>query len=118
MTDVVLDSAKRDRLVTVRLTQDEHAELVKHAELAGISMSQLVRFRVLGLDEPKARVPALNISAWHDFGRALGNLNQLVHHLNQQAKTGTAVVEFVKVKTLIDELVVMVKGLRRVLIGA
>lgn len=118
MTDVVLGGVKRDRLVTVRLTIDEHAELAQHAKLAGISMSQLLRFRVLGLDEPKARVPALNIEAWHDFGRALGNLNQLVHHLNQQAKTGAAVVEFIKVKTVIDELVGMVKSLRRMLIGA
>ena len=118
MKDVVLDGVKRDRLVTVRLTLEEHAELVQHAKLAGISMSQLVRFRVLGLDEPKARVPALNITAWHDFGRALGNLNQLVHHLNQQAKVGHAVVQMVQVKVLISELVGLVKGVRRLLIGA
>lgn len=108
------DCEKRSRMVTVRVRQDEYDELARHAEAAGISTSQLVRLRVLGLDEPKAKTPDANHRAWHDL-RGIGtNLNQLVHHLNVEAKAmGRAALDLIRIKVEIGELQRVVAELKR-----
>ena len=106
---------------TVRFTQDEAQELLEHAEACSSSVSQLVRLRVLGLPLPPGAAPAVNLSAWRELAATTSNLNQLVHHLNAQAKAniqGQAEPDLVEVKTLAIELAAKVQKLRLQLLGA
>lgn len=72
---------KRDRQISVRLTEDQYAALLTRAGHG--SVSAFVRTSML----EKARrssvpVPAINRTAWAEFSRTASNLSQLTHHAN------------------------------------
>lgn len=69
--------------ISFRLTPAERAELKDHAHLARISVSELVRRRVLGLPEPKASVPQVNAQLRSDLAPVANNLNQLTKQVHQ-----------------------------------
>lgn len=104
---------------TFRVTPAESAELVGHARAAGLSVSQLVRSRVLGLRAPVAAAPLLNRQAYTELARTAANLNQLAHHLNQVQVSGQAqVIDLAAARALIQKTLDELAGLRADLIGA
>lgn len=113
------NSENRTGWLTVRLTDAEVAEVKGHADVSGISASELIRRRVLGQRLPKGSAPEINRAAWADLARTAGNLNQLTHHLNiQNLKGGEAMVESGEVKNLVRTLVDQVQKVRLELLGA
>lgn len=110
------DAQDQTAWVTFRLTPAERDELRDHAHAARISMSELVRRRVLGLPAPKAAVPGLNAKAYADLARAGGNLNQIAKQANESGQFGpTQLPIFAKV---LNEFRNLIDQLRRDLIGA
>lgn len=69
--------------LSFRLTPVEREELRAHAVAARISVSELVRRRVLGLPEPKAAVPTVNVQLRADLSPVANNLNQLTKQVHQ-----------------------------------
>lgn len=63
-------------------------ELKDHAHAARISVSELIRRRVLGHPAPKAAVPALNARAYSDLGQVGNNLNQIAKKANESGQFG------------------------------
>lgn len=69
--------------VTFSLPSAARDELKDHAYLARISVSELVRRRVLGLPEPRAAVPTVNVQLRADLSPVANNLNQLTKQVHQ-----------------------------------
>lgn len=121
MREPLPEDLRRSKFHTTRVTPAEHEELVQHAQAAHISVSQLVRARVLGLKQPKAAAPLINIQKYQQLARVEGNLNQLAHHLNSEALAGVPVdlrQLLGQVQDLVGEALREVKALRLDLIGA
>lgn len=113
------DVQNRNQYQTFRLTESEAAELVDHARAAGLSVSELVRRRVLGHPAPVAAAPELNRLAWAEMSKTTANLNQLCHHLNEIRVRGIVeVLNLMMVKSLLELVVEKVQKLRNELIGA
>lgn len=101
--------------VTFRLTPAERDELKDHAHLARISVSALVRHRVLGLPAPKAAVPTINSQVYTELGRVGNNLNQLTKLAHESGKLGPAQVQplarvLAELKILLDRARLEVLG--------
>lgn len=104
---------------TVRFAPDEAAELVAHAQATGLSVSALIRARVLGHPTPRGAAPAVNLAAWRELASTASNLNQLAHRLNASALAGEpAEISLDQVKALLSDLAEKVKKVRLELIGA
>lgn len=76
--------------VTFSLPSAARDELRDHAHLARISVSELVRRRVLGLPPPKASVPTINTQTYASLGRIGNNLNQLTKLAHESGQLGPA----------------------------
>jgi hypothetical protein len=74
-------------LPAVRLTADELAAITAEAQSCGITLSELVRRRLLGRRLPRA-VPLLNQDAWSRLGPLAANLNQYVRAIHQGQAAG------------------------------
>jgi hypothetical protein len=74
-------------LPPVRLTVDELAAIAGEAESCGITVSELVRRRLLGRRLPRA-VPRINREAWARLGPLAANLNQHVRAIHQGQAAG------------------------------
>lgn len=104
---------------TVRVTPDEAAELVAHAEATGLSVSALMRSRVLGHPIPKGAAPAVNLAAWRELAPTTSNLNHIAYRLNLASKsTEPSGVTLDQVMAALTEVGGAVKKLRLELIGA
>ena len=77
---------KRERLISVRLTEEEYECVKRNAELANLRVAVYARHAILGCKlnvtmpivlDPKGMEPAVAA-----LGRAGGNLNQIAHWLN------------------------------------
>lgn len=112
-------SENRGSWLTVRLTEDEVAEVKKHADACGLSASELIRRRVLGQRLPKGSAPAVNLEAWRDLSKLIGNVNQVAKHANEQrVADGRAVLDLVQIKALLQKVDDQVQKLRLQLLGA
>lgn len=73
----------RDAFLQIRLTDEERAELEQRAQLLGVTLSEFVRRRVLGMPLPpgvaEQRTRALLATALLRLGV---NLNQVARHMN------------------------------------
>ena len=113
------NSENRTVFHTVRFAPDEAAEVVEHAQAVGLSVSALMRARVLGHALPRGAAPTLNLTAWRELAGTAANLNQLSHHLNHSALvTGRAEVDLAEVKNLVELVNEKLKKVRLQLIGA
>ncbi len=110
-------NAKKTRVAYVRLTSEDHAEISRRAQHAGLSVSEFLRRSGLQLAVPRP-VPAVNRAAWSELARSTANLNQLAHHLNESRITGRA--GHLDADVLREELRAMdnrIEDVRRRLIG-
>ena len=104
---------------TVRVTPAEAAELVEHAEATGLSVSALIRNRVLGHPMPKGAAPAINLAARRELSSTAANLNQITHRLNLAVlSTEPSGVTLDQVMTAVTETSEKVKKVRLGLLGA
>ena len=94
---------QRVRLVQVRCTEDEHAQLEAAAERAGMKVGAFMRQQSLGTAGPRAarRPPAERAALAQllaQLGRCGGNLNQIARALNsgraEPPETGEAISAF------------------------
>ena len=103
---------------TVRLTPAEAAEVAEHAEACGLSISALIRRRVLGLALPAGSAPAVNLGAWRELSHLAANFNQMVKAANEQrVAMGAAVLDLVQVKSLLQKLDSKLDKVRLLLLG-
>ncbi len=93
-TSLPASSRRGSSLPAVRLTEGELAAVQADARSCGITVSDLVRRRLLGRRVPRA-VPAVNRDAWARLGPMAANLNQYVRaiHQGQAAGAPLAVLE-------------------------
>lgn len=93
MTDTARKSAsgsetrQRTRVVQVRLTEAEYAEISAHADAALLTLASYVRATALDTPPPRARrrpaVEAVQVARMlAQLGKIGSNLNQIAHHLN------------------------------------
>ena len=109
----------RDCYQTFRLTESEAAELAEHAGATGLSVSQLVRERVLGKPPPVAAAPLANHELAWQLSKTNGNFNQFVQHLNEARASGQyPVIDLEKGIDLVMKVDQNVKTLRADLTGA
>lgn len=110
------DATEQTVWISFRTSTAEREELREHAHLARVSVSEMVRRRVLNLPPPKAAVPGLNARAYGDLGRVGNNLNQLAKQANESGQFGpTQLPQLVQVLTEFKRLV---DQFRSELIGA
>lgn len=95
-------------LPPVRLTSDELVAIAGEAESCGITVSELVRRRLLGRRLPRA-VPRINREAWARLGPLAANLNQYVRAIHQGQAVGAPL-------PLLEELRREVAALRQALV--
>jgi len=114
--------------ITLRLTEEEHAKLIKAAE--GVSVSSYIRKKLFGKDaslrKTRSRVPVRDQQALAQVLGKLGqtrianNLNQIAYEANcgsllmdeeteQEIKLACAQIAWIRV-TLIEALGIKVKG--------
>lgn len=80
------EKRQREKVVVVRLSDDEHRALLKKADKAGLSLSAFMRHMAFGKAGPRAaRKPPIDREL---FARALGQLGKLGSNVNQLAKYG------------------------------
>jgi len=92
--------------------------VAQHASAVGLSISALVRARVLGHSLPRGAAPAINLTAWRQLASCASNFNQLLHHLNTAALAGgQPVLDFYAVKDLVLEVDQNLKRVRLQLLG-
>lgn len=108
----VIDAPKRTCFHTIRLTPAEADELTTHADLARISVSELLRRRALDRPLPPAAAPAINVEKYGELARLAANLNQAVKHANQ-----LGVLDRNHFVTLVSDCREQVQNLRADLIG-
>ena len=108
----------RTQFHTVRLTPAEAEEVADHAEACGLSISALLRRRVLGLALPAGSAPAINLAAWRELSSLASNFNQVSKHANEQKiQQGTAVLDLGQVKSLLQRLDATLDKVRLCLLG-
>ena len=78
---------QRDRTVTVRLTEDEHASLASLSSRSGLAAGAFMRAAAFGDSGPRAqRRPPVDHQALRQIlghcGRIGNNLNQIAKHMN------------------------------------
>ncbi len=113
------NATPRTAFHTVRVTPAESGELIEQAHICGISVSALMRNRVLGHPTPKGAAPAVNLAAWRELAPTTANLNHIAHRLNLAAKLNEpSGVTFDDVMAAVIEVSNAVKKLRLGLIGA
>lgn len=86
-------SEKRQRTVSVavRLTESEHAELLKRADEVGLSVASFVRIQILDVPPPRAaRRPPIDRTL---AAQVLGQLGHIGSNINQLARSSNAGVE-------------------------
>lgn len=81
------DKRQRTKQCLVRLTSEEHAEIVRKADKAGIATAAFLRATALGDAGPRAkRRPPADYQTLRrvlgELGRIGNNLNQIAHRLN------------------------------------
>lgn len=112
------DSENRTAWKTVRFTDQEAAEVDRHADACGLSASALIRFRTLNKPLPKGSAPEINRQAWRDLAPDRSNFNQMTKHANEQRLAeGRAVLDLVQLKALLHRLDNQVQQLRLELLG-
>jgi len=70
----------KDRRVTIRLTQDEYDKLYQQAKALDITLSQLLRKKILGNRERLAT--KCDKELLYEINRIGNNLNQIAKHCN------------------------------------
>ena len=94
-----LDPAELRRERRLTFSDAEWLRLGAVAELAGCSVSELIR-RVIVADYAQSDPGALHTvkdrAAWSELARPLGNLNQVAHNLNLVAKGGEGAAVFLR----------------------
>lgn len=116
-TEAIEDqSADQTVWISFRCTPAERAEVRDHAHLARISVSKLVRGRVLGEPPPKAAVPAINAQVHAHLGRVGNNLNQLTKLANEsgQPQLQPLAQALAILKSLLDQVRLEVIGTNQV----
>ena len=73
----------KTRLVTLRMSEAEHAAILAAATAAGRSMSEHLRQSAIGSTTTPRSVPQLNRLAWQDLAAPLNNLNQIARAINR-----------------------------------
>jgi len=78
---------QRNKVLQVRLTDQEFAEVQAMAEAAGLTPASLARGLILSAPAPRARRrPTIEAEAvarlLGEFGKVGSNLNQIAYHLN------------------------------------
>lgn len=112
------DSENRTVFHTVRFSPAEAVEVAEHASVVGLSISALIRARVLGHPLPRGAAPAINLTAWRELASCASNFNQLSRHLNTAALAGgQPVLDFYGVKDLVLEVEQNLKKVRLQLLG-
>jgi hypothetical protein len=82
------EKRKRNKLVALRLTQEEHDALHKRCDDYGLSIGELVRVQCLDQPMPRRRVrrAAPDVQAvarvLGELGKIGSNMNQIAKHLN------------------------------------
>ena len=112
------NSENRVMFHTTRFAPHEAADVVSDADACGISISALIRLRVLNQPPPKAAAPAINRAAYSTLGNTGNNLNQLTHLFNSAALTGEAPPTNEKVLEILAKVFDAVKSARLQLLGA
>lgn len=75
---------KSVRVVTFKATEQEHRALKTLANQAGLTVSDLIRSKVLGSTVKRLiDVPKVNIEVYRALARTAANLNQMTRHLNE-----------------------------------
>ena len=78
---------ERKRIIGVRVTDDEMAEITAEAERSGLTVASDARSVLLSAPAPRARRrPSIEAEALGrllgDLGKVGSNLNQIAHHMN------------------------------------
>jgi hypothetical protein len=102
------DRRRTAALPPVSLTPGELAAVAAEAQLRNLTLTDLVRRRVLRRRLPRA-VPRLNREAWYRLGPLAANLNQYVRAIHQGQAAGAPLA-------LLEQLRVEVRALRQALI--
>lgn len=81
------ETRQRTVSVAVRLTEAEHAELLRRADEVGLSVASFVRVQVLDVPPPRAaRRPPIDrtmaAQVLGQLGRIGSNINQIAHAFN------------------------------------
>lgn len=71
---------KRDRCVSVRLSEAEYTRLVTDAQAQHTDHADVIRNAYLGC--VRHSVPAANLELWRQMAPLVSNLNQIAYHLN------------------------------------
>lgn len=111
------EQPKRTAFRTVRLTPTEAAEVDEHAAAVQISVSALIRARVLNRPLPRGSVPALNVQAWREMAPTTGNINQLAHQFNIAAFSNNPPPGVDEVLAALGDLDAKVTAVRLQLLG-
>lgn len=112
-------SEGRTSTILVRLHPDERRAIEIAADTVGVSMSDLARDMLLGLDIPKPLRPAVDAQVHGELGRIGTNLNQIARSLNRllafDERHATAVTEIQDLKTQLHELGRVLRSLQSAL---
>ncbi len=102
-------SVRRGRaLPSVRLTANDRAAVDADAERLGLTVSELVRRRLLRRQLPRP-VPAINREAWSRLGPLAANLNQYVRAIHQGQAAGAPLA-------LLEAMRAELQALRRMMV--
>jgi hypothetical protein len=104
---------KRTRVLFVRLTPDEHHDVVTRARECGLSASAYAEQRLQG--RGPTPIPPLNEETYRELGRIGNNINQIARCLHQHTGDDPTVDELV---AMIADLGVLLAEIRLVVIGA
>ncbi len=80
-------TARHTRLVTVRMTPDEHADALSVAAALGVSVSRLMRSRAEALPPPRA-----DLALASEIQKIGVNVNQIAHQINAGNAPGLEVI--------------------------
>lgn len=79
-----IKNTKSLRVVTFKATEEEHRALKALASDAGLTVSDLIRLKVLRCKVKRpVNVPKVNIEVYRALARSAANLNQMTRHLNE-----------------------------------
>ncbi len=81
-------SEGRTATILVRLAPDERQAVQIAADTLGVSLSDLCRDMVLGLELPQPPTPKVDVQTYAQLGKVGGNLNQIAHALNALVLAG------------------------------
>ncbi len=109
-------ASHKTKVAFVRLNPEDHAEIKRRAQTAGISVSAYLRKAGLGLSI-KPPTPAINRKAWTELARTASNINQLAHHLNEARITGRGNLDAQVLRTELRRMYGHIAALRKRLKG-